>query len=201
MQSDWEHRSCRHRLGRQSQGRSGSQAWSCAHCALCWWWRGPHAGRLPEKTKINIIIKHLSTHISIFSSAMALENVQNRFFGLKTVKVVLKQVFQWEKGQIANCPQEPTLVVPDRSLSRFWQKECLCLCSYLAVKETKYLRSGGKPGQNTTLKTQLGFRWDQFENYPFYLDINKCWSRRKPNWVLVCPYFHTVFCFLSCLQP
>jgi CHASE2 domain-containing sensor protein len=27
------------------------------------------------------------------------------------------------------------------------------------------------------------------------------WSRRKPNWVLVCPYFHTVFCFsvLSCL--
>ena len=116
MQSDWEHRSCRHRLGRQSQGRSGSQAWSCAHCALCWWWRGPHAGRLPEKTKITIIIKHLSTHISIFSIAMALENVQNRFFGLKTVKVVLKQVFQWEKGQISPLPLETQLTYLNREL-------------------------------------------------------------------------------------
>ena len=129
MQSDWEHRSCRHRLGRQSQGRSGSQAWSCAHCALCWWWRGPHAGRLPEKTKINIIIKHLSTHISIFSSAMALENVQNRFFGLKTVKVVLKQVFQWEKGQISPLPLETQLTYLESCCPSAWTKTGLPLSS------------------------------------------------------------------------
>jgi hypothetical protein len=48
------------------------------------------AGRLPEKTKITIVIKHLSAHVVIFSIAMALENVQNHFFELKTGKVVLR---------------------------------------------------------------------------------------------------------------
>ena len=53
-----------------------------------------------------MIIKHLSAHVFIFSIAMALENVQNLFFGLKTVKVLLKQVFELEKGQISALPLE-----------------------------------------------------------------------------------------------
>ena len=47
---------------------------------------------------------------------MALENVQNRFFGLKTVKVVLKQVFQWEKGQISPLPLETQLTYLNKEL-------------------------------------------------------------------------------------
>ena len=64
------------------------------------------AGRLPEKTKITIIIKHLSAHVFIFSIAMALENVQNHFFGLKTGKVIPKLVFGLEKGPISSLPLE-----------------------------------------------------------------------------------------------
>jgi hypothetical protein len=64
------------------------------------------AGRLPEKTKITIIIKHLSAHVFIFSIAMALENVQNHFFGLKTGKVIPKLVFELEKGPISSLPLE-----------------------------------------------------------------------------------------------
>jgi hypothetical protein len=37
---------------------------------------------------------------------MALENVQNHFLGLKTEKVVLKQVFELEKGPISSLPLE-----------------------------------------------------------------------------------------------
>jgi hypothetical protein len=53
-----------------------------------------------------MIIKHLSAHISIFSIAMALEDVPNHFFGLKTEKVIPKQVFELEKGPISSLPLE-----------------------------------------------------------------------------------------------
>jgi hypothetical protein len=76
-----------------------------------------------------LVIKHLSTHISILSIAMALENVQNRFFGLKTVKVVLKQVFQWEKGQIS-----PLHTWTEGCCPSAWTKTGLPLSSKARVK-------------------------------------------------------------------
>ena len=44
--------------------------------------------------KIEKLSKHLSTHIFIFSLGLALQNVQNHFYGLETLKVILKQVFE-----------------------------------------------------------------------------------------------------------
>ena len=89
------------------------------------------AGRLPEKTKITINIKHLSAHVSIFSVAMALENVPNHFFGLKTEKVIPKQVFGLEKGPISSLPLETQRTYLWK-LSRWLLSFCLnngCLAS------------------------------------------------------------------------
>jgi hypothetical protein len=81
------------------------------------------AGRLPEKTKITIIVKHLSAHVFIFSIAMALENVQNHFFGLKTGKVIPKLVFGLEKGPISSLPLET-----QRTHLRKLRGELLSIC-------------------------------------------------------------------------
>ena len=91
------------------------------------------AGRLPEKTKITIIVKHLSAHVFIFSIAMALENVQNHFFGLKTGKVIPKLVFELEKGPISSLPLgTQRTYLSSAELSRWLPSFCLnngCLAS------------------------------------------------------------------------
>ena len=73
---------------------------------------------------------------------MALENVQNRFFGLKTVKVVLKQVFEWEKGQISPLPLETQLTYLNRellpiSLNKDWLGQGQAEWSHFEIKSSE----------------------------------------------------------------
>jgi hypothetical protein len=123
-----------------------------------------NAGRLPEKTKIIIIIiKHLTAHVSIFSIAMALENVPNHFFGLKTVKDIHKQVFELEKGPISSLPLESQRTYLWK-LSRWLLSFCLnngCLASKARASGAELLEidahptSGAKHLQLTVLVTLL----------------------------------------------
>ena len=42
-------------------------------------------------------------------------------------------------------------------------------------------------------------KWDVFTKGLKVLETaRKCWSQRKPNWVLVCPYFYRVVLFCCC---
>jgi hypothetical protein len=78
-----------------------------------------------------MIIKHLSAHVFLFSIAMALENVQNHFFGFKTGKVIPKLVFELEKGPISSLPLETQRTYLWK-LSRWLLSFCLnngCLAS------------------------------------------------------------------------
>ena len=72
---------------------------------------GSTASRImPENTKNIFPLKHLSTHLFIFSLSVAFKKVQKNFSGLKTLRLMLKPVFEWKKGHISALAARPYLL-------------------------------------------------------------------------------------------
>jgi len=91
----------------------------------------------PSCLKIQKLSKHLSTHTFIFSLGLALENVQNHFYGLETLQVMLKQLFALRKGQISSLPLASTgLAYLDTMASMRLVIHCLCTQSTFSTSRS-----------------------------------------------------------------